>query len=1136
MSHKLSARTATLIAGLAMTTAAASGQSFDWAAAVDGNWNDTTKWNPNGFPDGVGNNATIDATGAAYTVTVNINATLDNLLLDSLDATLFFSGRTLSILNTAVFNQGNVLFRSGGLAGGGTGTNRDTAEVNGTTSFDLASFLNEGDFTVAGVPGLSAALNLGTTSFTNDGSFTMTSTSNGNSTLQSAATFTNNGTFSVLQGSGTVRTISVLDFDNNGDLNVSANTTFNGLNGVTTTGAAGSFNTASGFTATFNNGHDFELSGGTVDNQGGLLIDGANATFIFNGGTLTGNAPVIRNANLVTTGAGTGTIDVTGSSTLLSNVAGGLNINILGAPGLSAQLDFGAVDFSSNATINMDSTSNGNATFRGTGTFTNDGTFNVLQGSGTVRTVNVPDFDNNGDLNVSANTTFNGASGVTTTGAAGSFNTASGFAATFNNGHDFELNGGMVDNQGGLLIDGANATFIFNGGTLTGNAPVIRNANLVTTGAGTGTIDVTGSSTLLSNVAGGLNINILGAPGLSAQLDFGAVNFSSAATINMDSTSNGNSSFIGAGTFTNDGVFNVLEGSGTVRTVSVLDFDNNGDLNISANTTFNGFNGTTTTSATGSFDVAPGFSASFNNGHDFELDGGTVNNNANLLIDGGNSTLIFNGGTLNGNAVQIRNANLVTTGAGTGTILATGNSTLLSNVAGGLNIDIMGVPGLSAQLDFGAVDFSSDATINMDSTSNGNSTFRGTGTFTNDGTLHSKAGSGTVRTITISQLVNSSMLQIDANTLFNAGGGNTIVTGTGTMGVGNGFTATFNSGNDLEVDGGVVNNQGAIVVGGGGAELRLNNATLNGNAVQVRNGALSTTGAGSGTVRVEGTTQLLSDLAPGHTIDISGVAGLNATLNYASSDRVNNAVINMNSVSSGASSINGTGVFTNANTINVFVGSGTGRTITTGGFVNDGDFNAMGDVRVNVNSSTFLNSGELFIAPDAVVTISGSGAQTFDNDDNGIVSGDGTLDLRNVETFINDGVFDPQGSLNVLGDWDQSTNGDLAIAIGGTTMGTTYDVLAISLDATLLGDLELTLANSFTPAASDVFTILTARDVTGMFENAFMTVQTSDGLGTFDVLYNADSVQLTNFVPVPTPASAALLGAAGLFATRRRRA
>jgi hypothetical protein len=75
-------------AAVAQTTAAT------WSSAVSGNWNDPTMWSSspffpnNGNPVGTSYTATVDATGAAYTVTLGTDVTVNSLTLNSSDATI----------------------------------------------------------------------------------------------------------------------------------------------------------------------------------------------------------------------------------------------------------------------------------------------------------------------------------------------------------------------------------------------------------------------------------------------------------------------------------------------------------------------------------------------------------------------------------------------------------------------------------------------------------------------------------------------------------------------------------------------------------------------------------------------------------------------------------------------------------------------------------------------------------------------------------------------------------------------------------------------------------------------------------------------------------------------------------------
>ena len=80
-----------------------------WVAAVSGNWTDPTKWD-DGEPNNGGSDfdASIAASGTAYTVTLNSNITVDGLTLNSANATVDQTSGTLTLANggTAALTAG----------------------------------------------------------------------------------------------------------------------------------------------------------------------------------------------------------------------------------------------------------------------------------------------------------------------------------------------------------------------------------------------------------------------------------------------------------------------------------------------------------------------------------------------------------------------------------------------------------------------------------------------------------------------------------------------------------------------------------------------------------------------------------------------------------------------------------------------------------------------------------------------------------------------------------------------------------------------------------------------------------------------------------------------------------------------
>src|SRR5262245_6314304 len=66
-----------------------------WLSPVSGNWNDATKWS-DGVPT-IDDVVVIDATGATYAVTLNVDATVAGFQLNSSNATFSASSRTFTV-------------------------------------------------------------------------------------------------------------------------------------------------------------------------------------------------------------------------------------------------------------------------------------------------------------------------------------------------------------------------------------------------------------------------------------------------------------------------------------------------------------------------------------------------------------------------------------------------------------------------------------------------------------------------------------------------------------------------------------------------------------------------------------------------------------------------------------------------------------------------------------------------------------------------------------------------------------------------------------------------------------------------------------------------------------------------------
>jgi hypothetical protein len=144
----------------------------------------------------------------------------------------------------------------------------------------------------------------------------------------------------------------------------------------------------------------------------------------------------------------------------------------------------------------------------------------------------------------------------------------------------------------------------------------------------------------------------------------------------------------------------------------------------------------------------------------------------------------------------------------------------------------------------------------------------------------------------------------------------------------------------------------------------------------------------------------------------------------------------------------------------------------------------------------FSNAGKLTVGPLSGFGTSSSYTQTAGlttvdgvfsaptgmNIQAGLLSGKGMI----KSTVHSSGSVTPgdtvtnTGKLSIAGTYTQNATGALNISIGGLTVSTKYEQLAVTNGASLNGTLNIKLIHSFVPAGS-IFTILTASAITGKF-------------------------------------------------------
>jgi len=188
------------------------------------------------------------------------------------------------------------------------------------------------------------------------------------------------------------------------------------------------------------------------------------------------------------------------------------------------------------------------------------------------------------------------------------------------------------------------------------------------------------------------------------------------------------------------------------------------------------------------------------------------------------------------------------------------------------------------------------------------------------------------------------------------------------------------------------------------------------------------------------------------------------------------------------------------------VSSGTGR--IGAGLVKvgtDSAWNMTGELQIGLGGS-----GTLETFTNGIVTAGGGTTVRT----NGTLQGLGTLN----SSVTNEGIVRPGtslslGTLHIGGNYSQFSNGKLEIELAAATL---FDKLAMTGTAGVDGILNVVLVGGYMPLATDTFEIVVGSSRIGTFTSVNVTAGSLPA-GTFNVVYTATSVLLTNFSPVDLP-------------------
>lgn len=139
-------------------------------------------------------------------------------------------------------------------------------------------------------------------------------------------------------------------------------------------------------------------------------------------------------------------------------------------------------------------------------------------------------------------------------------------------------------------------------------------------------------------------------------------------------------------------------------------------------------------------------------------------------------------------------------------------------------------------------------------------------------------------------------------------------------------------------------------------------------------------------------------------------------------------------------------------------------------------------------------------------------------------------DMANNGGTVNPGKTDDTTvQMTVNGNYTSAATSKIAVDLGGHVAGTDYDVLNITGNAAIDGELVVAFVDGFELSVTDLdtFTVLTAASITGTFTNVDGSgrVVTSQGEGSFLVTYGSGDVQLSDFIQLSNMAPAVEAGA-----------
>ncbi|WP_052703348.1 Ig-like domain-containing protein [Comamonas thiooxydans] len=770
-----------------------------------------------------------------------------------------------------------------------------------------------------------------------------------------------------------------------------------------------------------------------ADSASGLIISGGN-TITLGGGTTLNFTNSTGTVTIAATLGGSGALSKAGAGTLVlssvsneANMSGGITVT---GGTLQVQSD----DHLSSGTLTL----NGGTLTNGTSAFTIDnaialgasgGTFNIGGGSGAAQVTLSGVVSGSGSLikngqailELSGNNTYTGATNVTAGTVIASHANALGTTAgatTVASGATVRLAGALTVAESFSIAGTGKAVSAVNYGALHLNSGSTTVSGTVTLTAAADISAASGSTlTLAGALNGAFSLNKTDAGTLALSNSGNEAGLTAGTSITAGTLSIANDDYLSSGTITLNGGTLAITGATTIDNAIAL--ASAAVISTSANATLSGvLSGSGTLTKSG----ASTLTLSGSNTHSgavnlsaggLTLSGGSaIGNSSAVTLSGGTTLTLFNAetiGSLAGTGSVVLNAGLTTGGDNT--------STTYSGV-------ISGTSGLTK---------SGSGTLTL----TGNNTYTGATNVSAGGLTLNRVGGALDDNTSVAVASGATLTVAAGETIDALSGAGTVALGTSALTIGiNGTSSTFS---------GAITGSGTLTLDGGGTFTLSGTNSGQSWGMQVLSG---------GTVSIAGDANLGS-----------GTLQLNdGTLSVTSAGTIDNAI----SLGASAGSISvGSGL---AVSLSSAIG-GTGALTKTG----SGALTLSGSN--NYAGTTTVSAGTLSVAGSTASATTVAAGGTLAG--TGILGGNVTVQSSGLLSPGNAGA----GSLTINGNLQMNAGSVLAVEINGTTAGTQYDQVVVN-GAVIVAGATLSATHGYTPGLGDVYTIISnnlADAVTGSF-------------------------------------------------------